>query len=279
MMRGDEEVAGHAAAARTITVVRAADGGWRVEVDGAAREVDARQVRPGTWSLLVDGQSYLVDLDPRKKGIAASVGLAEALITVEDAQTRRLRQSLSHGPPVRGEEARPSPARWSRSAAVGDEMPPARRWRCRGHEDGERDVAERGGTVAEIKKETGQSVRPASPDHPGLAVVSRRPKVRTSDLPPYSPRTSSATADPVATGGVGTTTAAARAGRRRAGRRTADHDDPAKRLATAGPLSSATRSRCPPIRCAARPQPRRCQDDVDQKRLDEVVERHADPAA
>lgn len=145
----------------TITVERAADGGWRVEVDGAPREVDARQIRPGTWSLLVDGQSYLIDLDPRKKGIAASVGLAEAMITVEDAQTRRLRQSLSHGAPVRGEEVRaPIAGKVVKIlAAIGDEITAGQAVAVLEAMKMENEiVAERGGTVAEIKKDAGQSV-------------------------------------------------------------------------------------------------------------------------
>ncbi len=145
----------------TITIARAADGGWVVEVDGVARAVDARQVRPGTWSLLVDGQSYLVDLDPRKKGVAASVGLAEALITVEDARTRRLRQSLAHGAPARGEEVRaPIAGKVVKlTCAVGDEIAAGQAVAVLEAMKMENEiVAEIGGTVAAIKKDVGQSV-------------------------------------------------------------------------------------------------------------------------
>ena len=144
----------------TITVERAEDGGWRVEVDGVPRTVDARQVRPGTWSV-VDGQSYLVDLDPRKKGIAASVGLAEAVLTVEDAQTRRLRQSLSHGAPQRGEEVRaPIAGKVVKllvdvGAEVAAHQPVAVLEAMKMENE---IVAERGGTVTELKKSAGQSV-------------------------------------------------------------------------------------------------------------------------
>jgi biotin carboxyl carrier protein len=145
----------------TITVERAADGAWRVEVDGAPREVDARQVRPGTWSLVIDGQSYLVDLDPRKKGVAASVDLAEAVLTVEDAQTRRLRQSLSHGAPARGEEVRaPIAGKVVKLlAAVGDEIAAGQAVAVLEAMKMENEiVAERGGKVTELKKAAGQSV-------------------------------------------------------------------------------------------------------------------------
>jgi biotin carboxyl carrier protein len=145
----------------TITIDRAADGSWVVEVDGTPRAVDARQVRPGTWSLMVDGQSYLVDLDPRKKGVAASVGLAEAMITVEDAQTRRLRQSLSHGAPARGEEVRaPIAGKVVKMlVAVGDDVAAHQPVAVLEAMKMENEiVAERGGKVTEIKKEAGQSV-------------------------------------------------------------------------------------------------------------------------
>ena len=145
----------------TIAVERNPDGGWRVEVDGAPREVDARQVRPGTWSLVIDGQSYLVDLDPRKKGVAASVGLAEALITVEDAQTRRLRESLSHGAPARGEEVRaPIAGKFVKVlCAVGDEIAAGQGVAVLEAMKMENEItAERGGTVKEILKTAGQPV-------------------------------------------------------------------------------------------------------------------------
>jgi biotin carboxyl carrier protein len=149
----------------TITVDRAADGTWLVTVDGTPREVDARQIRPGTWSLMVDGQSYLVDLDPRKKGVHASIAAssipAEATLTVEDAQTRRLRQSLSHGAPARGEEVRaPIAGKVVKIlCAVGDEVAAHQPVAVLEAMKMENEiVAERGGKVTEIKKEAGQSV-------------------------------------------------------------------------------------------------------------------------
>ena len=56
------------------------DGRFRITLDGKTREVDARAVRPGTWSLVLDDRSFIVDLDKRRAGIAASVGASEAML-------------------------------------------------------------------------------------------------------------------------------------------------------------------------------------------------------
>ncbi len=148
----------------TIALEPTSEGGWRVEVDGTPRQVDARLIRPGTWSLLIDGQSYLVDLDPRKKGLAASVaaaaGPAEAMITVEDAQTRRLRQSLVTGPAARGEEVRaPIAGKVVKIlCAVGEEIAVGQSIAVLEAMKMENEIAaERGGTVKEILKVAGQS--------------------------------------------------------------------------------------------------------------------------
>ena len=55
---------------------------FRVAIDGAERLVDARSIRPGTWSLVIDGRSYVVDLDPRRAGIAASVAASDVVLQV-----------------------------------------------------------------------------------------------------------------------------------------------------------------------------------------------------
>ncbi len=83
------------------------DGRFRVAIDGVVRVVDARALRPGTWSLLIDGASFVVDLDPRRAGVAASVGGAEVLLTVEDALHRRLATAAgSRATAARGESIR-----------------------------------------------------------------------------------------------------------------------------------------------------------------------------
>src|SRR5688572_17131132 len=70
-----------------------APGRFRVTIDGVAHEVDGRAVRPGTWSIIVGGRSFLVELDHRRTGIAASVGASEATLKVEDALHRRLAEA------------------------------------------------------------------------------------------------------------------------------------------------------------------------------------------
>src|SRR6185312_5457968 len=82
------------------------DGRFRVTLDGATREVDAKAIRPGTWSLVLDGQSFVIDLDKRRAGIAASVGASEAMLQVEDALHRRLASAASPRGAARGESIR-----------------------------------------------------------------------------------------------------------------------------------------------------------------------------
>ena len=144
-----------------ISIERGPDGGWLVVVDGQARAVDARMLRPGTWSLILDGQSYLVDLDRRRNGVAASVGLAEVVLTVEDAQLRRLRQATQRGPAPRGEEVRAPIAgkvvKWL--CAVGDEVAVGQAIAVLEAMKMENEiVAERGGTVRDVLRQVGQSV-------------------------------------------------------------------------------------------------------------------------
>src|SRR5262245_50122961 len=93
---------------RTVTVDGPLDDGrFCVTIDGVEWLVDARALRPGTWSLLIDGRSFIVDLDPRRAGIAASVGASEVQLSVEDALRRRLataagsRASASRGEAIR----------------------------------------------------------------------------------------------------------------------------------------------------------------------------------
>ena len=145
----------------TVSIDRHADGTVAVLLDGVARAVDARQLRPGTWSLVIDGASFVVDLDPRRNGVAASVGLTEALLQVEDAQTRRLRQATQRGPAPRGEEVRaPIAGKVVKIlCAVGDEIAVGQAVAVLEAMKMENEiVAERGGTVTDIAKAPGQSV-------------------------------------------------------------------------------------------------------------------------
>ncbi|MEZ4400091.1 MAG: biotin/lipoyl-containing protein [Kofleriaceae bacterium] len=145
----------------TVAIDRRADGTIAVELDGQPRTVDAREVRPGTWSLVVDGQSFMVDLDPRRGRVAASVGLTEALLTVEDAQTKRLRSATSRGPAARGEAIHaPIAGKVVKlGCAVGDEVAAGHAVAVLEAMKMENEiVAERGGQVAAIAVAPGQSV-------------------------------------------------------------------------------------------------------------------------
>lgn len=144
-----------------VAIDQHGDGSVTVEIDGVARAVDARAIRPGTWSLVIDGASFTVDLDPRRSGVAASVGLAETIVTVEDAQTRRLRLAAHRGPPPRGEEVHaPIAGKVVKLlCAVGDDIAPGQPVAVLEAMKMENEIiAERGGTVSELGKHPGQSV-------------------------------------------------------------------------------------------------------------------------
>jgi biotin carboxyl carrier protein len=137
------------------------DGRFRVSIDGEARDVDARAVRPGTWSLVVAGKSYLVDLDPRRGGIAASVGASEAMLRVEDALHRRLAAAASPRAHATGETLRAPIAGKVVKVLVapGDTVAPGSAVLVLEAMKMENElVAERGGTVAKIHKQAGQAV-------------------------------------------------------------------------------------------------------------------------
>lgn len=149
---------------RTVTVEGPLDDGrFRVAIDGAERLVDARSLRPGTWSLIIDGASFTVDLDPRRGGIAASVGDAEALLQVEDALHRRLAAAAAggRGPATRGESLRaPIAGKVVKVVvAVGDQVAPGSAVIVLEAMKMENElVAERGGTVTAVHKAAGQAV-------------------------------------------------------------------------------------------------------------------------
>ena len=148
---------------RAVTVEGPLDGGrFRVAIDGAERLVDARALRPGTWSLLIDGQSFIVDLDPRRAGVAASVGASEVLLHVEDALRRRLATATgTRGSAGRGESIRAPIAGKVVKVLVapGDQVAAGTPVIVLEAMKMENElVAERGGTVKTISKQAGQAV-------------------------------------------------------------------------------------------------------------------------
>lgn len=137
------------------------DGRFRVALDGAARLVDARALRPGTWSLLIEGASFVVDLDPRRGGIAASVGATEVLLSVEDALHRRLAAAAGVRAAPRGEAIRaPIAGKVVKVlVAIGDQVAPGAAVVVLEAMKMENElVAERGGAVTAIHKAAGQAV-------------------------------------------------------------------------------------------------------------------------
>ena len=148
-----------------ISVEPDASGSWRVVIDGAARQVDARQVRPGTWSLIIDGRAYLVDLDRRpslKGNVALSARLAETVAVIEDARRKRLSKAAHReGLASAGEELRaPIAGKVVKLLVeVGAQVAPGHGVIVLEAMKMENElVAERGGTVTAIHKQAGQPV-------------------------------------------------------------------------------------------------------------------------
>lgn len=138
-----------------------ADGRFRVTIDGVAQDVDATPLRQGTWSLILGGQSFVVDLDRRRAGIAASVGAAEAMLVVEDALHKRLASAAGSRAPSRGESIRaPIAGKVVKVVvAVGDQVAPGSPVIVLEAMKMENELAaERGGTVQAIHRAAGQAV-------------------------------------------------------------------------------------------------------------------------
>jgi biotin carboxyl carrier protein len=137
------------------------DGRFRVAIDDEAREIDARVVRPGTWSLVIADRSYLVDLDPRRGGLAASVGASETMLRVEDALHRRLAATASSRANATGETLRAPIAGKVVKVLVapGDTVAPGHAVLVLEAMKMENELlAERGGTVVKVHKHAGQAV-------------------------------------------------------------------------------------------------------------------------
>ena len=147
---------------RTVTVEGPQpDGRFRVTIDGETHDVDGRAIRPGTWSIMIGGKSFLVDLDKRRTGIAASVGASEATLQVEDALHRRLAEAAQPRDKARGETIRAPIAgkvvkvlvAVGDSVAVGAPVIVLEAMKMENEL-----VSERGGTVTAVNKQAGQAV-------------------------------------------------------------------------------------------------------------------------
>ena len=137
------------------------DGKFRVTLDGAEQPVDALALRPGTWSVIIAGKSYVVDLDRRRTGVAASVGASEVMLRVEDALHKRLASAAGTRTAARGEQIRaPIAGKVVKvMIAVGDTVAPGSAVIVLEAMKMENElVSERGGTVKAINKQAGQAV-------------------------------------------------------------------------------------------------------------------------
>ncbi len=149
---------------RTVSVegpLPEAPGRFRITIDGVVHEVDGRAIRPGTWSIVVGGRAFLVDLDRRRNGIAASVGASEAMLQVEDALHRKLATAAQPRGAMHGETIRaPIAGKVVKVlCAVGDTVIPGTPVIVLEAMKMENElVAERGGTVKAVNKQAGQAV-------------------------------------------------------------------------------------------------------------------------
>jgi glutaconyl-CoA/methylmalonyl-CoA decarboxylase subunit gamma len=137
------------------------DGRFRITIDGVARMVDAREVHRGTWSLMLEGRSFVVDLDPRRTGIAASVGASDVVLAVEDALHKRLASAAGPRTAPHGEVIRaPIAGKVVKVLVeVGSQVPAGAPVIVLEAMKMENElVAERGGTVTAITKTAGQAV-------------------------------------------------------------------------------------------------------------------------
>jgi acetyl-CoA/propionyl-CoA carboxylase biotin carboxyl carrier protein len=147
---------------RTVTVEGPLpDGRFRITLDGQLNEVDGRAVRPGTWSIMFGGKSFMVELDHRRTGIAASVGASETTLQVEDALHRRLSVAAQPRDKPRGETLRaPIAGKVVKVlVAVGDSVAPGTAVIVLEAMKMENElVATHGGTVTAVNKQAGQAV-------------------------------------------------------------------------------------------------------------------------
>ena len=145
-----------------VTVERGQGGQWRVAVDGGPeRAVDAVEIRPGTWSILLDGRSLLVDVDRRAGRTALLVAGEEVAFELADARKRRLAQAVAGRPTASGESIRaPIAGRVVKLLVeIGQTVTSGQGVAVLEAMKMENEIrADRGGTVAAVAAQPGQSV-------------------------------------------------------------------------------------------------------------------------
>lgn len=164
-----ELVAESGGSTRTVIVEAVGEGkdaALRVTIDGLAQQVDARQIRPGTWSLIIDHRAHLVDLEPRRGAteftVVGAAGAGTGMVRVEDARSRRLAAAAKRErvTPTGETVIAPIAGRIVKiHCAVGDVVAPGTSVVVLEAMKMENElIAERGGTVSKIFRQTGDSV-------------------------------------------------------------------------------------------------------------------------
>ena len=153
-----------------VALEQGADGRWQVTIDGGAPIlVDAHEIRRGTWSLVTaGGRALVVDVDRRSRETALLVGGEEVAVAMVDARQRRLAQAVARagGAGTRGEVVHaPIAGKLVKLlVAAGDEVAAGQGVAVLEAMKMENEIrADRGGVVATIHVQPGQSVDTQEP--------------------------------------------------------------------------------------------------------------------
>lgn len=142
-----------------VSLVRRDSGRFVLKFGDGEIEVDAAKVGPGTWSILIGTSSHLVDYEGR--GSLALVASAELVLDLEDARKKQLAEAVGGGAAAQGETIRaPIAGRVVKVLAeLGAEVVSGDSLLVLEAMKMENEIkATRGGTVAEIHVDSGQSV-------------------------------------------------------------------------------------------------------------------------
>ena len=148
---------------QTVPVeVTGADGHFRVELEGTARDVDARCVADGLWSLVVDGLSTVVDVTEEDGIFVVQVDGETYQIRVEE-ETRYIIRTRGGAATTSGQVLKaPMPGRVILvEVAVGAQVAPGDGLIVLEAMKMENEFrATAAGTVKEIRVQAGQTVNP-----------------------------------------------------------------------------------------------------------------------